>query len=196
MFCPQCGTNQSDDLKFCKSCGANLYAVRQVVATRETSGKIDWSKTWVAEMFLSQAERKRREEELERQLGVTPDVKRYREIKAGIITAFVGVGVTIFLYVLMDGIIRGGQVGPGDAEILSRIWVAGVIPFFVGVGLIVAGLLAKAPKPLQGRQDELSRAPQQHQLGSADASEFFPSSISVTENTTKHLAGPEKSAHE
>jgi len=23
MFCPQCGTSQGDELKFCKSCGAN-----------------------------------------------------------------------------------------------------------------------------------------------------------------------------
>ena len=39
MFCPQCGTNQSDELKFCKSCGANLSAVRQAVTTHETPEK-------------------------------------------------------------------------------------------------------------------------------------------------------------
>ncbi|MGI8565940.1 MAG: hypothetical protein ACR2LZ_05595, partial [Pyrinomonadaceae bacterium] len=71
MFCPQCGINQSDELKFCKSCGANLYAVRQVVATRETDEKFDWSKTWVAEMFLSEGERKKRDASLERQRGIT-----------------------------------------------------------------------------------------------------------------------------
>ena len=51
MFCPRCGSTQSEELKFCKSCGANLSAVRQAVDTRETGGKIDWNKTWVAEMF-------------------------------------------------------------------------------------------------------------------------------------------------
>ncbi len=54
MFCPQCGASQDEELKFCKLCGANLYAVRQVVGTRETGEKFDWSKTWVAEMFLSE----------------------------------------------------------------------------------------------------------------------------------------------
>ncbi|MDT7602427.1 MAG: Double zinc ribbon, partial [Acidobacteriota bacterium] len=49
MFCPQCGANQSDDLKFCNLCGANLQAVRHAVATRETGEKFDWSKTWMAE---------------------------------------------------------------------------------------------------------------------------------------------------
>ena len=42
MFCPRCGSSQSEELKFCKSCGANLYAVRQAVDTRETEKKFDW----------------------------------------------------------------------------------------------------------------------------------------------------------
>ncbi len=79
MFCPQCGANQSEELKFCKVCGANLLAVRQAVATRETGEKFDWSKTWVTEMFLSEGERKRREQELELQHGITPEVKRYND---------------------------------------------------------------------------------------------------------------------
>ena len=32
MFCPQCGSTQNDELKFCKSCGVNLDAVRQALA--------------------------------------------------------------------------------------------------------------------------------------------------------------------
>ena len=115
MYCPQCGSQQSEELKFCKLCGANLQAVLQVMATRETGEKFDWSKTWVAEMFLSPGELKRRKEELERQRGITPEVKRHNEIKAGVITGCVGIGAAIFLYVLMQGIILGGNVSPGDA---------------------------------------------------------------------------------
>lgn len=59
MFCPQCGSTQSEDLKFCKVCGVNLYAVKQVVAPREPDEKFYWSKTWVAEMFLSADEHKK-----------------------------------------------------------------------------------------------------------------------------------------
>ena len=58
MFCPQCGSTQNDELKFCKSCGVNLDAVRQAAAMRDPSEKFDWSRTWVAEMFLSESERK------------------------------------------------------------------------------------------------------------------------------------------
>jgi len=39
MFCPQCGSTQNDELKFCKSCGVNLDAVRQAAAMRDPSEK-------------------------------------------------------------------------------------------------------------------------------------------------------------
>ena len=76
MFCPQCGSTQSDELKFCKSCGANLGAVRKAVETGDTGGKFDWNKTWVAEMLLSGEESVRRAAEIERLQGKTPEVKR------------------------------------------------------------------------------------------------------------------------
>lgn len=57
MFCPRCGANQNEDLKFCNLCGANLQAVREVVDTKETTKKFDWSDTWVAEMFFSADEK-------------------------------------------------------------------------------------------------------------------------------------------
>src|SRR4051794_26173166 len=121
MFCPQCGLSQTDDLKFCKTCGANLHAVRQVVATRETDESFDWGKTWVAEMFLSEAERKKRNRQLERQQGITAEVRRYTEIKAGVIVSFVGIALMIFLNFFMQGIINSGQSPASDAAILSRI---------------------------------------------------------------------------
>src|SRR5215471_537379 len=153
MFCPRCASEQLDDLKFCKSCGANLEAVRQVIDTREAPGKIDWSKTWVAEMFLSQAEQKRRKQLLELQRGITPEVKRRNEIKAGVITSCAGTGVAIFLYVLMQGIIQSGQAAPGADAILSRIWVAGLIPILVGLALIINGVfVSKKAAEHQGPQ--------------------------------------------
>lgn len=201
MFCPQCGANQTEELKFCNLCGANLHAVRNAVATRDTTeDKFDWSKTWVAEMFLSEAERKRRlqeqkalEHELEHQLGVTPEVKRYNEIKAGIITASVGLGASIFLFFFMRGIILSGQIPPGETEILSRIWIAGVIPFLIGLAIIINGVFV-SKKIVEVTRREMPKMPdalggeiRPRTLNSADTSEISPSSFSVTEDTTKHL---------
>jgi hypothetical protein len=193
MFCPQCGAKQSDELRFCKSCGANLYAVRQVVASPETGEKFDWSKTWVAEMFLSESERKRRQEEIDRQRGITPEVKRYNEIKAGVITGCVGIGLAIFLKVFFEGVILGGNVPPNAVEIIRRLWIVGVIPFLVGIGLIFNGLFVSRSlvKILQRESetgpDALAKGPEPHALRSADTTEFVPSPFSVTEETTKHL---------
>ncbi|HWN08629.1 MAG TPA: hypothetical protein VNO50_05045 [Pyrinomonadaceae bacterium] len=70
-----------------------MSAVMQVVASREPEEKFDWSKTWVQEMFLSTDEKKRRKEEIERQRGITPEIKRYNEIKAGVIVSSVGIAL-------------------------------------------------------------------------------------------------------
>ena len=91
MICPRCASNQGDDIKFCTSCGANLQAVREVLQPPDPAGKFNWNNTWVAEMFLSQDERRRRKEEIERERGITPEVRRYNEIKAGVIVSSVGI---------------------------------------------------------------------------------------------------------
>jgi len=193
MFCPRCGSDQSEELKFCKLCGANLQAVRQAVTTRETGEKMDWSKTWMAEMFMSSEEAVRRKAELERLQGITPDVKRYNEIKAGVITSSVGLAVAIFLFVFMQGLILSGKVRPDTAEILSRLWIAGVIPLFVGLALIFNGLfVSKKLIGISGQEprtepNTLERGAEPQTLRSADTTEFIPSGFSVTEETTKHL---------
>jgi len=193
MFCPKCGATQSDELKFCKLCGANLFAVRQAVDTPAAAETFDWSKTWVAEMFMSPQELKRRKEEAERLRGITPEIKRNNEIKAGVITGCVGIGIAIFLLVFMQGIILSGSVTANSAEILSRLWIVGVLPLLVGIALTINGVFVSkrlldsarhdsqnAPKNLKGDLDT-------HSLGPADTTEVIPSSFSVTEDTTQHL---------
>jgi len=221
MFCPQCGANQSDELKFCKLCGANLYAVRQVVATRETGEKFDWSKTWVAEMFLSDAERERRKKEelerlrgttaeipldgrpvtvwdveLQKLRGTTPEIQRFREIKAGVITGSVGIGLAIFLYVFMQGIILSGDVAPDAVEILRRLWVVGVIPLCIGIGLVFNGMVVGKRLVRGADQDStrplaLQKEKERHFPPSADTAGLDPPAFSVTDETTRHLRGPD-----
>jgi hypothetical protein len=90
-------------------------------------------------MFMSGQAAELRKLELERRMGITPEVKRYNEIKAGVIVSSIGVGLAIFLAIFMQGV--AGHVDPKDAEIITRIWVAGVIPFMVGLALIINGLV-------------------------------------------------------
>ena len=102
MICPRCSSNQTDEIKFCTFCGANLEAVRAVLETREPGKKFDWGDTWVAEMFMSQKAQEARKMEMERRMGITPEMKRYQEIKAGVIVSSIGVAISIFLLIFMQ----------------------------------------------------------------------------------------------
>ena len=197
MFCPRCGSRESEELKFCKSCGANLYAVRQAVDQREAGEKIPGGKPWFAEMALFAEESKRRKEELEHRRGITPEVIRYNEIKAGVITGSVGLALAVFLYVFMHGLILSGSVSPSTTEILSRLWIAGVLPLFVGIALVVNGAFV-SKRLAQVTRQAAQKAPgipeketNPLELRSADTTEFVHSGFSVTEETTKHLRSTE-----
>ena len=198
MFCPRCGTTQSEELNFCKVCGANLSAVMQVVDGREPVEKFDWNKTWLTEMFLSQEEKKRRKAEMERQRGVTPEIRRYNEIKAGVIVSSIGTALMIFLFVFMGGLIASGKVSPDAAEILSRLWIAGVIPLFVGLALMINGtvvsrkLVEAERRASQAEPASLESDSNRPSLRPADTSGFVATPFSVTEETTKHLSGSPK----
>jgi hypothetical protein len=199
MVCPRCSSNQNDDIRFCTSCGANLQAVREALAAPDAAGKFDWSNTWVAEMFMSGQAHELRKLEMERRLGITPEVKRYNEIKAGVIVSCVGIGVSIFLFFIMNAI--AAQNPPRDAELLSRIWLAGVIPFMVGLALIINGVVvSKRMNQAMERAQLLDGDPKRNlqegttarSLPAPDTNEFIPANYSVTDSTTRHLEHSER----
>lgn len=190
MICPRCASNQNDDIKFCTSCGANLEAVREALEIREPNKKFDWSDTWVAEMFMSGKAQELRKQEMERRMGITPEIKRYQEIKAGVIVSSIGVAVAIFLLFFMRGI--AGHVDEKDADIITRVWIAGIIPFMVGIALIINGLVvSKKIVEIQNRErrtEDLEEGVTPRSLRPADTSQFIPTGASVTEGTTRHLS--------
>ena len=191
MFCPRCGSSQAEELKFCKACGANLSAVRKVVDTRESGEKFGWSKPWAAEMLMSGEEASRRQQEIRRHKEITSATRRYQEIKAGVITGSTGVALAVFLSVFMDGIIRSGNVSTAAAEIISHLWVVGVIPLLIGIALIINGYFVSKKMVAQQNEkpepDRLANEPQRQALRSAETGEIIPSTFSVTEGTTQHL---------
>ena len=190
MICPRCSSNQSDEIKFCTFCGANLEAVREALEVREPGKKFDWSDTWVAEMFMSGKAQELRKQEMERRMGITPEIKRYKEITAGVLVSSTGIAISIYLWFFMQGIV--GHVDPKDAEIITRVWIAGVIPFMVGIALIINGLVvSKKIVEVQNREKQpegLEEGAAPRSLRAADTSQFIPTSASVTEGTTRHLS--------
>jgi hypothetical protein len=200
MFCPQCGITQKEDLKFCKSCGANLHAVRQAVTARDGDAKpeekTDWKKSWITDIALIPEEIRRLKRE--QQTVFDAEEKRYKEMKAGIITSSVGLSLMIFLKIFMEGLVQGGSVPPEGAAILSRVWVAGLIPFFIGLGVLFNGLvvskrlveLSKREIDQRERLKTLELAAKENDGNSLPAVEWYePDSTipSVTEHTTREL---------
>jgi hypothetical protein len=134
-------------------------------------------------MFLSEAGK----EQLERERGITPEVKRQKELKAGVITASVGIGVSIFLFVIMEGVILSLHNPGSERELLSRLWVVGVIPFFIGLGLIINGLFVGRGKRKQVTTDDLEGNTPLQSLPPSDTERFNHPPLSVTEQTTRQL---------
>jgi len=191
MICPRCNSNQTDEIKFCTACGANLEAVREVLGRPEAAKKFEWNDTWVAEMFMSGKAAQRRKMEMERAMGITPEIKRYQEIKAGVIVSCIGIGLSIFLYWFMQGV--AGHVDEQEKQIILRIWIAGIIPIMVGLALIINGLvISKRMVEIQERLEKEARSLEEgtapRSLRPADTSQFIPTGVSVTEGTTRHLS--------
>ncbi|MFN8002227.1 MAG: hypothetical protein U0X75_14560 [Acidobacteriota bacterium] len=130
MFCPACGTESNEQTKYCTKCGVNLRRVKGVLgkggATR--TDPVDWQRA-TAEDWLEERNHQRRK---------SPEEKRLNEIKAGVITTSVGLGILIFLSLLFAAIAQTVE-GP-ERQIMYAIPFAGLIPVLIGLGLIVNGV--------------------------------------------------------
>ncbi len=169
MFCPGCGMQVNNELKFCKQCGANLRGVQEAMVTRAAGEKFDWSKTWMADMVMNEEERNRKK-------GITPETKRLEEVKVGVITTLAGIGVMIFFGLFFASVAKGENVH--DAELLRRLWLIGLVPFLVGIGFLFNGLFI-GKRLVQLKQQQAQPLPQS-----------APTSTPIEAKTTDQLLTP------
>jgi hypothetical protein len=189
MFCPGCAVQVSDDLKFCRQCGANLRGVREAMVSNPNKGpnegKSDKSQTWWADIARAHAMK-------EFGIGLSPEEKRINEIKSGVIITFVGVGVMILLRLFPDAL---ANKNPHDAELIHSLWVLGIIPFMAGIGIIFNSLfisrwLGKLKEKQSQSAAPASQAPAALPAKTTDhlvVDPAPPGGASVTEDTTAHL---------
>lgn len=200
MFCPGCGIEERQFNQFCRACGTDLRPVRFAIEAPDTitasaaSARDEIGRAVAArirEAQISELSEVAEEvlPEIEKFLE-SPEEKRLRRIRAGIVTSSIGLGGTIAFAI--------AAALMGDRGIFM-VAGAGLVTFFLGLGIILNGLLLTVPKnrlsdrsPEGARQRELdSGAPapniKTNDLVLPDASQSFSS---VTENTTKHLKDP------
>jgi hypothetical protein len=189
MFCPSCGIEEKQFNQFCRACGTDLRPARKVLempdiitasaeTAREEIGrafaiKIRDAETAVDLKIVAEDVLPQIEKFLE-----SPAEKRLRRIRTGVITSSVGIGVTILLFFL----------GLNDQSGLF-MGAVGLIPFFVGLGLILNGLHFTVPQ--KELPDKSSDAQNQRELDAQTNELVLPESSqvfsSVTEHTTQHL---------
>jgi hypothetical protein len=185
MFCPQCGTESSSELHFCRSCGANLKVIGKAVSLSEAIARSDGVPAKLKEMVKNlKIERvtdevSRALDRMNREIVRSPhdstpskpwwiDAKkktaaqrRERYLTRGAIKFFSGAGLSIFLYFLANALVlklRPDLIARIPFEIgpvVHIIWLVGLIPMLSGVGHIVAGLSIR-PEPMR---QELPEAP-------------------------------------
>ena len=141
MYCPSCGSEERQLSQFCRACGTDLRVVRNslerpdaitasAISAREQIGMA------VADKIRQMSSAKDLERVAEDVLPSfekfleSPEEKRLRRIRNGIITAAVGLGggLAVTLMAL-------------DKVDLLPLVLPWLITFFVGLGVIVNGLL-------------------------------------------------------
>jgi hypothetical protein len=197
MYCPTCGSEERQLSQYCRGCGTDLRVVRNslerpdaitasAISAREQIGmavadkirQLNTAKDLerVAEDVLPSFEK----------FLESPEEKRLRRIRSGVITAAVGFGGAIAVILMaMDKI---------DLLPMLLPWL---ITFMVGVGMILNGLLFTLPrKELPGdaldamsqKALDMNRVVYEAQpVRTNELAPGTPQPASVTEHTTHHL---------
>ena len=192
MYCPSCGTEASDQTKYCVKCGVNLRRVKGVMG-KGGAGSREGNEAWGEAHKERGEERRKRADERRKK---TPEEKRFNEIKAGVIVSSVGFGLMVFLSLLFNAI--ASTMSEPEANILRSLWAVGLVPFMIGLGILFNGLfISKRIVNLKRQQDQADR---QSPLFSAPntspvarliepAQSPIPD-FSITETTTTKLREP------
>lgn len=135
MFCPQCATESTPDLKFCRSCGANLKVIGKAVTlseaiarsdgipaklkdifsnikiarvTEDVSRALDRMKTEIArstEDPMRRPQWSRREWPRHERKPKTAEQRRESHLTRGFVTMFSGIGLSTFLFFLGNNLV-------------------------------------------------------------------------------------------
>src|SRR5712691_62961 len=104
MYCPQCGTESSQELKFCRSCGANLKVIGKAVTLSEAIARSDGIPAKIKDIFSNikiargvEGRKQRKQWSWDAMREKSARRRRERHITRGFITMFSGIGFGTFL---------------------------------------------------------------------------------------------------
>ena len=147
MYCPNCAAEENQPKQFCRNCGTDLRGVRSALlkpdsvtasaaSARDEIGRAvafkikelesGYDLKKVAEDVLPQIEK----------FLESPEERRLRSIRSGVITSAVGLGAML-LFGLVSMML--------DKELIIMA-LAGIVPFLIGLGLIINGRFFTIPR--------------------------------------------------
>ena len=201
MYCPSCGSEERQLSQYCRACGTDLRLVRNTLERPdEVTASAISAREQISRAFADRIRELDSGKELEHiaedvlpqleKFLESPAERRLRRIRAGVITATIGLGVLIIpLIIALDK--------PDFAPYI----IPGLVTFLVGLGLVINGLLFTVPtKSLPGSEADalaqklLDSVPYQPVLQvqpRATTNELIMAQrtplASITEHTTHHL---------
>ena len=193
MYCPSCGSDERQPSQYCRACGVDLRGVR---LTLERPDSITASAISARQQIsLAIAERIRQVQtgkdlehiaedvlpQIEKFLE-SPEERRLRRIRAGLMTAAIGLGTSLGAFFL----------ALNDPNFLVFLFPT-ITVFAIGIGLMINGLWFTLPRK-QLPEPELNNLPFEplemppRQITQDMSPSYRPvANSSVTEHTTHHL---------
>ncbi len=193
MFCPGCGSEERQLSQFCRGCGTDLRAVR---AGLERPDAITNSAATARDEIGRAVAAKIRELQGPGELKImaddvlpkieefleSPEEKRLRRMRTGVITASVGLGAMIMFLLIALATRNANSFAPLGAA---------TVAFFIGLGIIINGKLLTVPsKQLSTRSPEAalqSAVERQPEVAGVERRELAPPP-SIIEHTTHRLS--------
>lgn len=204
MYCPTCGSEERQLSQYCRACGTDLRLVRRgleqpdaitasAISAREQISRALADKIrqmesakdleTVAEDVLPQLEK----------FLESPEERRLRRVRAGVITAAIGLGGALLMFLLSL-----------DSRDMLPFIALGVILFLIGIGLVINGFAFTIPRKIVADRSDEAQAQEEletrarhsfmpNQLGAqptndlAIPSDRIAARTSVTEHTTHQL---------
>lgn len=200
MFCPSCGSEERQLSQFCRVCGTDLRAVRAGMERPDAmTSSAATAREEIARAIAVKIKELRGSSELKtmaedvlpkfEEFLESPEEKRLRRMRSGVITTAVGLGAMI-MFVLI-------AMATGQEELLVMA-AAAVVAFFIGLGILINGKMLSVQKKQvsDGSQDSerqnlldqllSDKTPTQRELQPTLNPPLEPP-LSVVENTTHKL---------
>ena len=210
MYCPQCGTESSEGLQYCRSCGANLKVIGKAVSLSEAIARSDRGPLPKIKEMMKNLKIEQVSEDVSRALDrmnqeivrssddpkpqkirgrrtKTAEQRREKHLTTGAITFFGGIGFAIFFYYLTGALVLKlppdfiAKVPFEIEPVVRMLWLVGLMPVLSGFGHMVAGLLVRPDPPVEIEAAKLVPVLSEREPIA------YAAPVSVTERTTNLL---------